>query len=60
MRLKSKKSLWMVNCKACGRPFPTPLDRETLEEVAPLNSYQCPSCGLTEQYSKDDHSAANA
>ncbi|GAC1409717.1 MAG: hypothetical protein NVSMB57_02640 [Actinomycetota bacterium] len=55
---KTMKATWTVSCKACGKLFPAPLERQTLDELTDLNAYQCPECGQTEQYAKVDHHPA--
>jgi DNA-directed RNA polymerase subunit RPC12/RpoP len=42
----------MVNCKACGRPFPMPMGDESIESLA--QTHQCPYCGESAEYFESD------
>ena len=53
-RRKTRTEVPMVNCKACGRPFPMPLmDQDDLEMTA-SHTHQCPYCGESADYFEAD------
>lgn len=47
----------MVRCHHCGKDFVAGLqvDRGTLEALVFTEAYECPRCGETSTYVKNDH-----